>query len=61
MTIESSSYVVVVIVIDRGDEDNNRGEFDGEANSSPQCSHADDADNDDADNDNADEDEGIPK
>ncbi len=61
MTIESLSYVVVVIVIDRGDEDNDRGEFDGEANSLPQCSCADNADDNDADNNNADDDEGIPK
>ncbi len=61
MTIESSSYVVVVIVIDGGDKDNNQGKFDGEANSSPQCSRADDADDDDADDNNADDDKGIPK
>ena len=61
MTVESLSYVVVVIVIDRGDKDNNRVKFDGEANSSPQCSRADDADDDDADDDNADDDKGIPK
>ncbi len=61
MTIESSLYVVVVIVIDRGDEDDDRGEFNGEANSSPQCSRADDADDNDADDDNADDNEGIPK
>jgi hypothetical protein len=61
MTIKSSSNVVVVIVIDRGDEDDDQGEFNGEANSSPQCSRADDADDDDADDDNADDDKGIPK
>ena len=61
MMIESSSYVVVVIVIDRGDEDDDQGKFDGEANSSPQCSRADDADDNDADDDNADDNEGIPK
>jgi hypothetical protein len=61
MTIESLSYVIVVIVIDRGDKDDGRGKFDGEANSSPQCSCADNADDDDADDDDADDDEGIPK
>jgi hypothetical protein len=60
MTIESSSYVVVVIVIDREDEKDDQGKFDGEANSSPQCSRADDADNDDADDNDADN-ESIPK
>jgi hypothetical protein len=61
MTIKSSSYVVVVIVINRGDKDDNRGKFDGEANSSPQCSCTDDADDNNADDDDADDDEGIPK
>ncbi len=61
MTIKLLLYVIVVIVIDRGDKDNDRGNLDGEANSSPQCSHADDADDDDADDDDADDNEGIPK
>jgi hypothetical protein len=61
MTIELSSYVLVVIVIDRGDKDNDQGEFNGEANSSPQCSRADNADDDDADDDDADNNKGIPK
>ncbi len=61
MTIELMLFVVVVIVIDRGDKDDDQGEFDGEANSSPQCSRADDADDDDADEDDADDNKGIPK
>ncbi len=60
-TIKSSSYVVVIIVIDRGDKDDDQGEFNGEANSSPQCSRADNVDDNDADDNDADNNEGISK